>query len=50
MAETKKDLQDQLRYMRKEKSVYLSKKNPYRITLTEYNKRIATIKRMLKFK
>jgi hypothetical protein len=49
MSATKKDLRAQKRYMMETKTVYLSKKNPHRITLTEFNKRIATINRMIKF-
>jgi len=50
MGAKKKDLSDQKRYMMKNKSIFLSNKNPNRITLTEFNKRIATINRMLKYK
>ena len=48
MSATLRDLTSQKKYMIKEKAVFLSKKNPHRITLTEFNKRIATINKMIK--
>ena len=50
MGETRADLRAGKKFLRDNKAVMLSRKNPNRITLTEYNKRIAQINRMLKFK
>jgi hypothetical protein len=44
MSETKQDARDQLRYMKENKQKYLSKNNPARITLEEYNKRVKALR------
>ena len=48
MSETKTDIKRQLKYMEETKDIYLSLKNPNRITEEEFNKRIKILKRALK--
>jgi hypothetical protein len=49
MSETKQDIKAQLRYMKKNKNLYLSLENPNRISEEEFNKRINALKYDLKF-
>lgn len=48
MSETKKDIREQLKYMRENKASYLDPKNPNKITETEFNHRIKLLQNSLK--